>query len=164
MGTIKQIKIMTETTLQFVEASKLTWLSGYALLYGLGGIFGKWKRRFLASFWLTLGIYLYSGLDGEWNNYTYLSIFPFLIGASSLGYGADQLIKKLQKRVLAGSAFGFVPIAIAIDQHAWILFSVHFTLCITMMTIMGIFNPFKSARKEETFLGAIFGCLPLYMI
>ena len=39
---------MTEMQLQIIASLKLLLVAGFATLYGLGGMSGKWKRRFIA--------------------------------------------------------------------------------------------------------------------
>ena len=51
---------MTEEILQIIESSKIAALAVFTLFYGLGGINGKWKRRILASIYLTFLIVIFS--------------------------------------------------------------------------------------------------------
>jgi len=154
---------MTETTLQFIVASKILWLAVFVLLYGLGGISGKWKRRFLGSAWMMAGIALYSIIDHSWS-FWYMFYFPMLVGALSLGYGADRLSDKLRKRTVYGLAIGFSPLAIVIVNHTYILWVLHIWICVLSSVILGVFNPTKSARHEESLIAAASGLVPLFII
>ena len=154
---------MSETTLQFIVASKIVWLALFSLLYGLGGIFGKWKRRYIGSAWMMAGIVLYSLIQGVFS-YWYLLYLPLLIGALSLGYGADELSEKIKKRAIYGLALSFAPISLFIFNDAWVLWGFHTVICILASVILGVFNPTKSARHEETLIAALSGIGPLFSI
>ena len=52
--------IMNEVTLQWIAFLKLIWVSIFALLYGFGGMRGKWKRRYVGANWMMLGVFVFS--------------------------------------------------------------------------------------------------------
>ena len=153
---------MSETTLQFVQFFKLIVLAVYALLYGLGGVSGKWKRRFIAPFILVLGITLLSLWSGTFS-WLFLLYYPLLTASLHLGYGADEFWVKVKKRMVCGLALGFSAIPIAYATGSWGLFSLHMAWCVTVSVFFGVFNITSSARAEETFLAASTAILPLAM-
>lgn len=151
---------MSETILQWIMLLKLIYLSGFAGLYGFGGIEGKWKRRIVGSLYLTLGVIGFS-LWMESFNWWFISYALLLYGALSIGYGAKKIIKKIKKRTIAGLAYGCAAIPIAIGSSSLVLLCLHIALCILVSIVLGVFNPTKSARAEETSIGFIIGFLPL---
>ena len=149
---------MTETTLQWIQLLKLILLAVCATLYGFGGIHGKWKRRFIAPALATAGIV---GISLWLKTFSVWSIFYVLplVGAYSIGYGESSKLNKLTKnkiitRAIVGLALGFAALPIAIAFSAWTLWALHIGICVSVSTISGAFNPMKSARAEETMIGA----------
>ena len=160
------ILIMTENTLQLVQSLKIVWLAGFAALYGFGGVSGKWKRRIVGSCYLTLGIVGFSLWESNFH-WLYISYALLLWGALSIGYGVNSDLQKLLQnkylvRAVVGFALAFSSIPIAIACHQWTLFFLHTALCISTSTILGVINPTKSARAEETVIATVTGFLPLY--
>ena len=158
---------MTETTLNTIQASKIAYLAGFSFLYGWGGISGKWKRRFIAPAYLTLGVVLFSLLQSNFSYY-YLGFFFLLMGALSIGYGDNSALRKLFKhkwivRLIVGFALAFASIPIAIVTGQWLMFGLHILLCCLVSTVMGVGNPI-SARGEEIIIATTSGFLPLYFI
>ena len=151
---------MSEITLQWIQFIKLILLAGFATLYGFGGVSGKWKRRIVAPVLLTaglMGISLWVGQLSFW----YLLYALLLFGAFSLGYGATSMSDKIRKRAIAGLAIGFAAAPIAIVNAAWLLWVFHIILCVVTSVVLGVWNPTKSARAEETMIGFIAGFIPL---
>ncbi len=137
---------------QIIQIVKMIVVVICASLYAIGGteeMGGKWLRRYLspvicggAAFAITF----------DW---LVLVKMPILILASTLGYGADQTWLKIIKRAYCGLAFGLGATIYELINKRWIL-SVYFILLITTMFIFfGVFNPFGSARIEETMIGCI---------
>ena len=157
---------MNETTLQYIQFFKIIWLAGFALLYGLGGINRKWLRRYLGSFYLTLGIIGFS-LWTKSFSFWYLVYWPLLFGSLTLGYGADDFWEKVSRRALYGLAIGFAAFPLAWVTNQWTLYLGHIVLCIGGSIFLGVYNPYKGevgARKEETTIATISGLVPIMMV
>lgn len=154
---------MTENTLQFIAFTKIIWLAFFCLLYGSGGISGKWKRRFVGASWMMLGVFVYSKINFNWS-YWYLLYLPLLIGSLTLPYGADSFWVKVRKRFLYGLALGIAAAPLAILNTAWVLWGYHIFLCVSASIVFGVFNPFKNARDEETNIARFSQGLILFMI
>jgi hypothetical protein len=153
---------MTELQLQLIASSKIIWLALFSLLYGLGGMNGKWKRRIVGSLFLGLGIIVYSLVAGAFSYW--LLIYPLLLwGALSIGYGADITKEKVLKRMRYGFAIGFAALPIAIITQQWIMFGSHILLCMGIATLYGVLNPIH-ARSEETIIACAVGLTPLLMV
>ena len=153
---------MSENTLEWVQFLKLILLAIYSVLYGFGGISGKWKRRYIAPFVLTTGIVGLS-LWTQTFSYWFLLYFLLLSAALHMGYGASEFWIKIRKRFLCGLALGCAAFPIAMGTGSWPLFGFHVALCIAVSISFGVFNITSSAREEETFLAAATTMLPLAM-
>jgi len=153
---------MTEIQLQWLSFSKIIFLAFYSLLWGLGGMNGKWKRRLLGSGVLTLGIVVFSLIQQSFSVW-YLLCFLLFWGATSLGYGADDVKEKIIKRTYCGLAYGTASLPVAIITGSWVLFGFHLLLCTLVSNILGVVNPVE-AREEETIIPFIVGFLPLFML
>ena len=153
---------MNENLLQWVSFSKIIFLAVYSLFYGLGGMDGKWKRRYLGSACLTSAILIYSVIQGTFSLY-YLMCLPLLIGATSLGYGSDKTNIKMLKRAYCGLAYALCALPIAIINHSWLMMGIHSVICVGISILLGTFNP-TEAREEETIIGFFIGFLPLFMV
>jgi len=154
---------MDENTLQLIAGLKLLFVTGFAMLYGMGGISGKWKRRFIAPVLLGAGIW---GLT-TWTqsfDWRYLLCVPVLFGALSIGYGASTTRDKIIKRSRAGLAvaMSFTPLFWA--TGAWSLLLAHIAVCVVVSTVAGTWNQTKSARTEETLIGAAYALIPMLTI
>ena len=150
---------MSENTLQWIQFIKLLILAGYATLYGFGGVSGKWKRRYIAPFILTaafMGVSVWMSTFSLW----YALYFPLLSLALHIGYGGTTLGEKVKKRSLAGLALGVAAAPLAIVTASWLLWVFHIILCVFTSVVLGVWNPTKSARAEETMIGFISGFLP----
>jgi hypothetical protein len=153
---------MNEITLQYIYFSRIIVVALFALLYGLGGMNGKWKRRFLAPAILTLAICGYSLLMGTFS-LVLISFGPLLSAALCLGYGADSFGVKLKKRAIYGIATSIAAIPIAIVTGQWLLFLIHVALNIVGSIMLGTQNPIP-ARGEETMIGFYIGFIPIMMV
>jgi len=153
---------MTEIQLQWLSFSKIVFLAVYSLFYGLGGMDGKWKRRYLGSAILTSAILIYSTIQHTFNLW-YLLCLPLFIGATSLGYGADNTSEKLFKRAYCGLAYALCALPIAIINHSWLLMGIHGVFCVGFSILLGTFNP-TEAREEETIIGFTIGFIPIFML
>jgi hypothetical protein len=152
---------MNEWTLQYIQSGKIIWLAVFGLLYGLGGINGKYLRRIIGSLWLVSGICLFSWLEGAFS-WWYVSVWPMLWIALSMGYGAVGFWKKVQRRIIYGLCLAIAFLPVAIINGSWMVFGAHTALCIFASFIFGVFNP-VSARAEETLIATAAGLLPLFM-
>ncbi len=154
---------MTETTLQWIAILKLLLVAGFAGLYGFGGMRGKWKRRFIAPILLGIGIW---GLT-TWTqsfDWRYLLCVPLLFGALSIGYGANTTKDKIIKRSRAGLAVAFCFTPLFWVAGAWSLLLAHIIVCSVVSTAAGVWNQTKSARTEETLVGAAYVLIPMLTI
>ncbi len=153
---------MSEGVLQLIAFLKLIVVAFIALLYGLGGMKGKWKRRYVASFIIVAAICLFSLWEGTFSLW-YLLSYPLYIGAFSIGYGAQSVGDKLIKRSRYAAAIAIASLPIAIVNAAWLMWGVHLGVCLLVIVPFGVWNP-TYARNEETIFGAVSALLPLYMI
>ena len=149
---------MSEVTIQWIQLVKLLLLAGCATLYGFGGVSGKWKRRYIAPCLATAGI---AGISLWSGTFTWLLLLfcPLLTGCYSMGYGENSKLMKLLKnkmivRAVVGILLGIAAAPIAIVNSAYLLWALHIGICVAVSTISGAFNPMKSARAEETMIGA----------
>ena len=117
-----------------------------SLLYALGGREGKWQRRYLASFVLTLtviGLTLWKNTFSFW----YLLIFPILLGGFSLGYGAEATWWKIIRRLVYALAVCSAGLVFCFVLNNWWLFIPH--IGIGLFSIyLGVKNPIESAAEE----------------
>ena len=160
---------MNEVMLEWIQYCKLLLIATYAMLYGFGGVSGKWKRRFVAPFILIAGIVglsVWSGTFSPW----FLLYYPLLSMSLHLGYGADEFWHKIKRRATCGLAFGFAAFPIALGMYlqqgvmkSWYLLGYHMALCIATCVILGVWNITESARSEETTIAAVTVILPLMM-
>jgi len=155
---------MNETTLQWIQFSKLILLALVAGCYAFGGISGKWKRRYLGSFILVLGFITYTLLAGNFSWWTLLC-YPLYLGAFSLGYGGtNKTWLKIVKRGYCGVAIALASLPLALAVSSLNMWYGHLILMPSMMIWLGVFNPTPSARNEETILGIFSGLIPLFLI
>ena len=148
---------MNEKLEQYSLIVKLLVLVILATLYAWGGMEMKWLRRFIAPAIATATIFYYSR---SWKSFLH---FPLWIGASCLGYGASEVIIKILKRALVGAAFGVAGSIPAILSKRWLLVGFITALCVACYVVLGVYNPFNSARIEETTLGLFVYSIPVLM-
>ena len=134
---------------QLLIILKLIIIAICATLYAWGGMEMKWLRRFLAP--AILGATCF-GFTRDWKS---LIKMPVFILASCLGYGADVLWVKIIKRSYVGLTFGAGSASYEFLRKNWILGAFALVLCVSVFVVFGVFNPFNSARIEETFLGLL---------
>ena len=154
---------MNENTLQLISFLKLLSVACFAMLYGMGGIKGKWKRRFIAPTLLIGSICAFSIIT-DCFSWWYLTYLPALIASLCLGYGSSDLKTKIIKRARFGLCVGISPLALVIINHAWIMGITHLSMCVIVSVLFGVINPTKNARYEETILGFFYGFLPVFMV
>lgn len=155
---------MNEYTLQAIAALKICWVAGFAMLYGMGGISNKWLRRFVGPAWMMIGIYLFGVWQGafEWWHLAY----PVLLSlALTIGYGGtDDTLVKIRKRAIYGLAIAVSAVPLLFPSHLWVLFGFHVFLCVSASVLLGVVNPTKSARDEESLIAAFSSIIPLFLI
>lgn len=151
---------MNEINLQWIQGVKLLIITAFAMLYGFGGIRGKWKRRIIAPVVYAAGI---CGVSLWTDSFTWrlLCSLPLLIGGLHLGYGATFLKEKIIKRSRAGLLCGLGSAAIFISSQSWALLLSHILLCVLISVAAGVWNQTSSARAEETLIGASYVLIPM---
>ena len=156
---------MSEVALQWVQGLKLLIIVAGAVLYGFGGISGKWKRRMIAPAVLTLGIL---GIGAWIGNFSWWFALWFLglFAAFTLGYGVNSSLmgilgSKVAVRAVVGLLVSLAALAIAIPMAAWLMLGFHVVLMVATSAVLGAFNPTKSARAEETTIGFVAGFIPI---
>ena len=153
---------MTELQLQLLAFFKIIAVAIYSLLYGLGGMYKKRIRRIGGAIWLMVAIGIIGYLQKTISLWYFL--YPLLLmGASTIGYGADEFKEKIKKRALYGLASGASALPVAIIAGKWLLFGFNLGLCLASSIILGVFNPLN-ARGEETLIGALSTIIPIFMV
>ncbi len=118
-----------------------------ASLYAWGGMEMKWLRRFLAPAILGVTCVVFTR---DWRS---LIKMPLFIAASCLGYGANSLWVKILKRGYVGLTFGLGASSYEIFTRKWLVVGFTLVLCVSAYITFGVWNPFHSARIEESILG-----------
>lgn len=154
---------MSESTLQLIAFLKLIVVAVFGLLYGLGGMRGKWKRRYVAPVVLGVAITGFTLWTNTFNAWSLLCV-PLLFGALSLGYGATTTAEKIVKRAIAGAAAACCFIPLFIVFNALTLLFLHIAVCTATSVVCGVWNQTSSARTEETLIGATYVLIPLLTI
>lgn len=127
-----------------------------ASLYAWGGMEERTLlRRILAPCIAGISIAVFS------KNWWSLFTAPLLGISSSLGYGAEQIWLKIIKRAYCGLAFGISGSLLNILKKNYILIVFQIVLCLGVMIIFGVFNPFGSARIEESIIGLFIYSIPI---
>lgn len=158
---------MSEMTLQIISSCKIAFVSVIALLYGLGGMSSKWRRRYLASLLIVVGFCGFSLLQGTFSYY-YLICYPLLIAVFSMGYGVNSKLNnlfgnKILVRLVQGIAFSCATLPVFIINDQWMLFGLHLGVMSAISVVLGVFNPLM-AREEESLFGTFVGLLPLFAV
>jgi len=154
---------MSEITLQWIAGLKLLTAVCFAMLYGFGGVNGKWKRRIVGSAFLTTAIVGFNVWTNSFN-WWLLLCYPLYYGSLTVGYGGVTGTKdKIIKRSRAGFLVGLAALPIAIVHGSWSLFGLHISLCVLISTVLGVWNITDSARSEETLIAITYATLPLFL-
>lgn len=149
-------------TLQYLSIVKLLIAVAFGFCYGLGGMFRKWIRRFVAPLCIYLPALLWLSISNDRYSH-WLLLSPLLVcGFTHLGYSDNDGYGWI-KRLYIGLGFGLAALPLAFVSGDWILFGLHIVLCTNAMYLLGTFNPMRNARDEETFLGFTFVALPIFM-
>ena len=154
---------MPETTLQLIAFLKLIVVAVCGLLYGLGGMSGKWKRRYVMPVVYGLAITGFTLWTNTFNAWSLLCV-PLLFGALSLGYGGTTTAEKIRKRAIAGAAAACCFIPLFVVFNALTLLFLHIGVCVATSVVAGVWNQTSSARTEETLIGATYVLIPLLTI
>lgn len=154
---------MNENILQLIAILKLIWVVCFVALYAFGGIKGKWKRRFVGSAWMGLGVFAFSSWVSSF--YLYYLLYPiFLCLALHNGYGGEDVRTKIIKRIRFGAFFGFSALPLLFPNFIWGLYIFNFFLCVMASIFLGVFNIAKNARDEETIIATLSTVLVLFLI
>lgn len=156
---------MTENNLQLISFLKIIVVTLCSLLYGMGGISGKYKRRHLAPLVFLSGVCLFSYWQASFN-WWYMSSL-IIIAPLSMGYGINSHLvrytgSKITARFIVGILIGLATMSIAIINQSYMLLGMHIFVCAFMSTLLGSFNPTKSARAEESIIGFTYFFLPMF--
>jgi len=154
---------MPESTLQLIAFLKLIVVAVFGLLYGLGGMSGKWKRRYVGPAVYGLALLGFTLWTQSFKPLCLLSPL-FLCGALHLGYGGSTTQEKVMRRAVAGGAAGFAGVPLFIAYSAGTLALLHMAVCIAVSIVAGVWNQTSSARTEESLIGASYVLIPLLTI
>jgi len=154
---------MPESTLQLIAFLKLIVVAVFGLLYGLGGMSGKWKRRYVGPALYCLALL---GFTLWTQSFIALSLLsPLLLCAAlHLGYGGSSTSEKIRKRAIAGAAAGCSGIPLFIAFGAPTLLVLNIAVCTAISIVAGVWNQTSSARTEETLIGAMYIIIPMLTI
>lgn len=154
---------MSEYTLQVIASLKICWVAFGSMLYGTGGISNKWIRRFLLPLWMGLGIWVF----GIWTeSFSLIQLLYVLLFSASLhlGYGGTNNVWiKIRKRAIYGLAIGVSAIPICVVSSMWWLFAIHLGCCVMGSVLLGVYNPSRNARSEETIISVYSTLLVLFL-
>ena len=154
---------MSELTLQFLAFFKVICVAVFGLFYGLGGMIEKKVRRIGGPIWIAISISIIGCIQKTISLWYFL--YPILLMASlCIGYGAEERKEKIKKRALYGLALGISALPIAIVTSKWILFNFHLILCLGASILLGVYNPLRNARDEETLIATLSVIIPIFMI
>lgn len=157
---------MNEVHLQILASLKIAWIAVFSLFYGLGGVSGKWKRRFVGAAWMMLGVVIFSSITKNFH-FWYLAYLPLLIGALHVGYGdkgTNSKAFKFKRRSITGLCLALAPLALSFGNGLWGLYACHVFLCIASSSVLGVYNPAKNARDEETLIATLSCVIPLFLV
>lgn len=152
------ISINSEQKTQLLVIYRLILAVIFGILYAYGGMSGTWIRRFLAPSVLCVGLCIPSF---DWR---ILVQAPLMMLTLCLGYGGDDLWVKILRRGIFGLANGASSSAYNILRGVVLLVGIQVIMLTVLYIIVGVWNPFPSARAEETFLGTMIALLPALSI
>ena len=115
----------------------------------------KYLRRFVAPAICGFTMLCYSG--------SWLSLLQmaFLMGFQCLGYGGTAFWEKVARRGVYGLLNGSATSILNFFRERWLLVGFQIALVTVAYVLIGVFNPFNSARAEETFLGLLIYTIPI---
>jgi len=138
-----------EITFMWVGVLRILNLLVASILYSLGGRSGisKGVRRFGASAVIVGGVCLFSFLNGSFH-WWYLSVYPLLVGAYSLGYGGQTFLEKFKRRSISALAITCAPLPIVITTGKWEAWVTQVIIGWVSMVILGIKSRIRAAEEE----------------
>jgi hypothetical protein len=154
---------MTEWVLQYLAFSKVIATAICGLLYGIGGMWEKWVRRYVMPVLALIFIVFFSAIQGSFS-WWYLLFAPLLSAAFHLPYGATDLWMKILLRLIFGLAVTGAACPIAWATGNWLLYGYHVLITTVAYVVLGVWNPCKNPRDEETLLGSLAVLLPIFMV
>ena len=134
------------------------------VFYMWGGTegFDKWWRRFVGAFTLAYSANIIAIYLGSWS-WQYLLFFPCFVAGFSLGYGGATTPEKIAKRVIYSLCILLSCVAGLFAtgfSGAGLLVAGLAVLTGLTSVVLGVFNPFNSARVEEFIIAQV---LTLYI-
>jgi len=154
---------MSELTLQLLAFFKVIDVAEFGLFYGLGGMIKKEIKRVGGPIWIAISISIIGFIQKTISLWYFL--YPILLMASlCIGYGAEEKKEKLKKRALYGLALGISALPVVVITSRWFLFGFHLILCLGASILLGVYNPLRNARDEETLIASLSVILPIFMI
>lgn len=153
---------MNETWLGSIPAIQAVILVIGCFLYMLGGRNCKWKRRFLGSFICATAVWVGLLLMGKFRWAT-LGLYPLLMIAFSLGYGAEVIFTKIIKRglIVAFLCLSGVLLAWSLGGRAWEILPLQAFIGIGSI-YLGVRNPVHAASEEFFVCLLLTECLLMY--
>lgn len=142
---------------------RLLFVIGFAALYSISGMGNIWIRRFVAPTELTLGMFLFSR---DWRVFIQA---PIMMGTLSLGYGSEDVIGKVIRRLIWGIGNGISSSSYSIyralgNAHLWSIVSLQNILVISTVVLLGVWGGTVSARSEEFVIGMMIALLPMMSV
>ena len=158
---------MTEQAMGWLAFGRLGVVAVFALLYQLGGRSNKYIRRWVGGLFLAVALIILSLIDHafKWPLLALLGIIPGLL---SLGYGAGDKARSVQRRFIYGMAWGVAAIALSLVTHTLALGIFQAIMAVGISTLFGTFgmgddNP-VSAPEEETIIATLSVVLWPFMV
>lgn len=139
---------MNEYTIVFTSFGALIGLAIGCLFYALGGRNAKWQRRIVGSAVIAVTVNVSALIMKSWSVWL-IGTLPILILAFTLGYGADDIWKKIFRRTLYSAAVVSAGLlcAFALGGNAWWLLIPH-AITGAMAVFLGVRNPLYAAAEE----------------
>lgn len=136
----------------------------FAALYAIGGsgeFWGgqKWIRRFLAPGIFCIWAFLRGGFD-----WRYFLQLPFMIGALTLPYDADDTVAKILLRSASGAANGVSTSIRYAMLKKWALAIVQIIICIAVSVGLGVWNQTPNAMTEQALIGFVMILIPAFTV
>lgn len=148
----------SEKKTMFKVILKMVVVVVFAALYAWGGMEMKWLRRFVAPAILCLSAFAFS------RDWRYLVQMPVMFITLSFGYGADNIVVKILKRLMCGVLNGASSSTVNILNKKWLLIGFQVILVAAVFIAFGVWNPLPSARAEEVLLGAVIALIPMMSV
>lgn len=137
---------MDEYRILWTAVGSMLGLVVASALYSLGGRQGKWKRRYVASFVLTMTVIATSLILGTFTWWS-LMVYPLLIGTFSLGYGSESFIVKVLKRSLVAICGIIATLPLIIPGMRLAILPLQVVM-VPLYVWLGVRNPIPAAAEE----------------